>query len=487
LPGCIGRFNTEYGKSEGMGNRESPASVSLFRNLCEAEGCKTRMVQSLSPKAMDKFESFVWTPDTFGPHQSKVLDWFDDWLTKGNRTLVYVGRDFSPVAQYWAESVQVLEDKDRIAETPNASKTEAAGSMSNVLVSRAMARLSHDRLRSKVRTIVPTRWFLMDYQQSVEKRVTALKGPWAESIDASKTSLFVRGQPVGFRGKSAADLVKMFDIEDQSTNAGSLSSKVVPMPTPIPTLSPPPTPTRSPSPKATPTPTPIPTPAGSSPSSVPDEYSFKWNVDDIRMLEIAKSIPEEDLPKLEVLLKTKDNVTLIGELTSNRWKNAKVIVLANASFMSNISLLNNENRAIAKRLIAKLPKQQVGFIAGTVDPLIRTTDNREQQPGFEMLTVWPLNVITLHAAFLGLLALLASFPIFGRPKLLPRKTTQDFGQHIEAIGSLLLKSRDRFYALSTLGDYFRNVRREPTSVWANVDAVAQQEPSSPFGKPKDPS
>ena len=97
-----------------------------------------------------------------------------------------------------------------------------------------------------------------------------------------------------------------------------------------------------------------------------------------------------------------------------------------------------------------------------------------------MLTIWPLNVITLHAVFLGMLVLLAVFPIFGRAKQLPVKSTREFGQHIEAVGGLLFKSKDRFYALATIAEYFRNVRKEPTSAWANVEPAAHQQPKSPF-------
>jgi len=157
-----------------------------------------------------------------------------------------------------------------------------------------------------------------------------------------------------------------------------------------------------------------------------------------------------------------------------------VIVLSNASLISNLSLTNFENLSIAKKLVDTLPKQHIGFLTGRQDPRVRKDDNSEQQKGFEMLTIWPLNVITLHVVFLGMLVLLAVFPIFGRAKQLPAKSTREFGQHIEAVGGLLFKSQDRFYALATIAEYFRNVRKEPTSPWANVEPAAQQEPKSPF-------
>lgn len=148
--------------------------------------------------------------------------------------------------------------------------------------------------------------------------------------------------------------------------------------------------------------------------------------------------------------------------------------------ISNISLTNLQNFEIAKKLVNRLPMQNIGFVMGAFDPRVRKDDNADQQKGFEMLTIWPLNVISLHAVFLGMLVLIAAFPIFGRAKRLPLKSSRDFGQHIEAVGGLLYKSKDKFYAVSTIAEYFREVRNEPTSPWAKVEPMAQQEATSPF-------
>jgi hypothetical protein len=170
----------------------------------------------------------------------------------------------------------------------------------------------------------------------------------------------------------------------------------------------------------------------------------------------------------------------VSEITKKSWGSSKIIVPSNASLISNISLTNAENMVIARKLIDEMADKRIGFLEGAKDPPIRKDDASEQQKGFEMLTVWPLNVISIHAVFLGMLVLLAVYPIFGRAKTLPVKSSQEFGKHIEAVGGLLSKSRDRFYALATISEYFRNVRKEPTNPWANVEPESQQEPKSPF-------
>jgi hypothetical protein len=97
-----------------------------------------------------------------------------------------------------------------------------------------------------------------------------------------------------------------------------------------------------------------------------------------------------------------------------------------------------------------------------------------------MLTEWPLNVISFHAFFLGMIVLASLFPILGSPKKLPELSTQNFAQHVEALGALLFRSSDRFYALTTIADYFRVVRKDPNSPWAKYEETVHQQPSSPF-------
>ncbi len=51
------------------------------------------------------------------------------------------------------------------------------------------------------------------------------------------------------------------------------------------------------------------------------------------------------------------------------------------------------------------------------------------------------------------------------------------------MAALLYKSRDRFYALATIADYFRTVRRDPKSEWANCEVGVNKTPNSPFAAP----
>ena len=49
--------------------------------------------------------------------------------------------------------------------------------------------------------------------------------------------------------------------------------------------------------------------------------------------------------------------------------------------------------------------------------------------GLEILYVWPINVVLLHLAVLGIIFCFARFPIFGTPRQAAAVSTSDFGLH----------------------------------------------------------
>jgi hypothetical protein len=426
--GCRSSLHHEYGESEGYEARQSPAAFSVFRNLCESQGRSTTTLRSFSPKAKTKLQSIVWTPDSFPTHLPATYNWIDDWLSQGDRTLVYVGRDFSPMDEYWALCKEKLSQQEINGSQMIFAKEQQALEQSDL-----------DRMRSTVRKQVATPWCLFDNTGAEHTRITQFDGPWSNDVEPDQTRVFLRSFPIPYQADPIKNTKKRFDTKS---------------------LDAPPT------------------------ASNQDVPRFKWQVTDQHMLDIINSLSEEDLPEFEILLESSDGRPLVAELTRIRWGQSRILLVTNGSLLSNVSMIHKGNREIAKRLVDSLPKDKLAFLTGKFDPPIRTSDQTDRQKGFEMLTIWPLNVITLHVVFLGMLILLAVFPIFGRPKQLPQKSTRDFGQHVEAMGGLLYKSQDRFYALSTIADYFRHVKKDTTSPWANVEQGSQSEAQSPFGGSK---
>ena len=422
--GCGSRYPTSnYGLSEGSSARVSPDAVSAFRNMCDETNRKSMKVGSLSNRTANKLSSLIWIPEESFVHSAPVLDWMEEWLKKGGKTLIYVGRDYSPTADYWDFAGAELQSQEK-------NKSTVVGALEN----KALEELKLDSLQSGQRDRIALPWALLENEAGLFETVEQLEGPWASDLQEHKHRIRVRSF---FRDWSSADSEKVSKQLDWQSEV--------------------------------------------SDSSKPVQSSFpkQWTTGDTNNLEIAKKAEENDLDA-EVMLASKSNKPLITVLSKEEWQGSQVILLANSCFISNYSMTHRGNRVLAHKLIADLPQGKVGFLTLARDPRVSTGDDEEEQRGFEMLTEWPLNVISFHAFFLGMIVLASLFPILGSPKKLPELSTQNFAQHVEALGALLFRSSDRFYALTTIADYFRVVRKDPNSPWAKYEETIHQQPSSPF-------
>jgi hypothetical protein len=174
--------------------------------------------------------------------------------------------------------------------------------------------------------------------------------------------------------------------------------------------------------------------------------------------------PRDDL-KFETLLEA-NGQPLVFRVTCDTWDNGQIIVIANGSWTLNYPLVNHENRKLAARLIETSSKvdDRVVFVESEADgPPIRDKEKPAGAPNaLELLKVWPLNVILLHVAMLGVVLCLARAPIFGRPRDLIADSPADFGKHVAALGKLLAATKDRQYAQTRLGQYRQGADRRPT-------------------------
>jgi hypothetical protein len=176
-----------------------------------------------------------------------------------------------------------------------------------------------------------------------------------------------------------------------------------------------------------------------------------------------KTAPTPPSPALEweVLLAEADQ-PLVIKVTSQAWPGSTLLVLANGSLMLNYPLVFTENRKLAGRLIEACgPPGRVAFLeTGPEGPKV-ATGTPPPAPGWTWLSVWPLNLILLHLAALGLVAVLAGAPQFGRARELPAPPLADFGRHVAALGLLLARSKDRQYAAQRLAQYHQTAQRHP--------------------------
>lgn len=186
-----------------------------------------------------------------------------------------------------------------------------------------------------------------------------------------------------------------------------------------------------------------------------------------------EEVPEQfprgpDDPLQFTPLLTADETPVVFSLHDPDWDGSQAIVVVGPSILTNIALTQPAAREIAWRIIdAAGPAGQVAFITSGPEGLSvrRRGEEAEGPSGMELLTVWPLNVITMHAAAAGIVALLALMPIFGRPRRLPQPSQTDFARHAIALGDLMVKGGDVQYARNQISEYFAVVRGEPESPW----------------------
>ena len=153
----------------------------------------------------------------------------------------------------------------------------------------------------------------------------------------------------------------------------------------------------------------------------------------------------------------------------------QLIVAANGSFLLNYPLINHEHRKLASLLIDHCHGlDDVVFLqSDKAGPPIVEEDPVLRQPGaLEMSAVWPLSAIIPHVVALGIILCFALFPIFGRAKNLPQENRSDFAKHIDALGTLMARTKDYSYAQERVTHYQQRVKRD-SSVSHSSPSVAK--------------
>lgn len=139
---------------------------------------------------------------------------------------------------------------------------------------------------------------------------------------------------------------------------------------------------------------------------------------------------------------------------------SQLIVVNNGAFLLNLPLVNHEHRTLAAALVSTVsaPGEVVFLESGPGDPPIDPP--AAGSPLARLFGAWPLNVILLHLAALGIIFCFARWPIFGRPRLPAAETIADFGKHVAAVGRLLARSRDWAYAQGHLPQNFDQAKAD---------------------------
>lgn len=443
--GCRSEVTEKYGASESFGGQNSPGGLSVLREMIKAQSRETQTLLNLSPTLESKMETIVWAPDYFPQHSKSVTDRFDLWLSQGGKTLIYIGRDYSAQSDYWNRVIHKTGSPLDLKQQSLVSIKEA-----NQLI-------ELDSKRDECRELLITPWFYYRRTLGEFRTVNAFQGEWSTDPELRKCYASIRSTLSPF-DPITLNLLKL-ELDWNPVPPGTPTGNAT-NPNQIMTPSPP----RKLQGQAF--------PILNSQSKAP--YSRVWNTDDEQLLSIANGIMITQQNQPRTLLSTTDGTPLITEITFKN-SSSRVIAISNSSMVSNLSLLNKPNRHLVNRLIGMIGRGQVGFISMDSDPPIKDGTTPEDHKGFEMLTIWPFNVMTIHAAVIALVAAIAAFPIFGRPRKIPPRPKSDFAEHIDSVGELLQATNGRDFAKDAITRYFRIVRKDLHSPWANRQTLDHEE------------
>lgn len=403
LVGCGRPGNgVRYGESVGFDGVSGLSGYGTLRKLFQSQGYRTFTARSLS-RSLDSMQVVVWTPDTNTPPSKVARDFFDEWLKGGNggKTLIYVGRDYNASGEYWKQMVE----------------REPVGSKTDAFVEEMLVRLEDVKLDLTEKVFA--RWFEVDPNQ-LGSEVNGLRGAWAEGIDVSNTHIWTR--------------IQLQPLEKGSVDTGKDSAATA-------------------------------TTSTTNVDAGPTYGRATWSPEELENIEYEEQLL---IPESEVLLSSDDGRTLVFRLTSERWPKSQIIVICNGAFLTNGGLVPKEHRKLAGRLVDVCgDNEKAAFlVSGRNGPYLNDSEDPSyDSKGLEMFTVWPINLIVIHLALLGIIYCFAVFPIFGRPSRLKEREKSDFGQHVEAVGNLLARTRSEDFARERISDYFKIVRKESKHPW----------------------
>ncbi|MEC7597110.1 MAG: DUF4350 domain-containing protein, partial [Planctomycetota bacterium] len=140
------------------------------------------------------------------------------------------------------------------------------------------------------------------------------------------------------------------------------------------------------------------------------------------------------------------------------WNGGEVIVVSNGSFILNYGLTDERNRQVVANMLDDLDFEDYFWGALFLEsdeaglPVMQREESG-QKTMWDWMTEWPFSFFIPHFLVLGILIYFVFYPIFGRPKNLALPSSTDFGQHVEALGELMEKTRDRAYAIQHINHY----------------------------------
>lgn len=415
--GCS-ELSTEYGKSKGATARVSLNGFGAFRNAYANAGFRNRDVTRLSDRVM-RSDVIVWTPQVLGVVDTRVTQWFDKWLTRGNRTLVYIVPDSGSETDYWVDAARLAPPEQRLEYRKRAAKS---------VNQRMMWRLN--------RNAVPSNGWFNVVPLVQRKSVSEVDGAWKGAL-----------------GKQAKETTFSVEFElkpyAKSKKTGTAATPANPF-------------------------------GGRGPTG-PTSGGNVWSSS-------TETSPTGTKVAFTESVVTDAGSPIVAEITSKKWKDSKVIVVAGGSLLTNYAFTRPFNRRLAEQIIREsTPKQSTELRAGFLTsnwnsiPVSEKTPGVPKASGMELLTVWPISLVTMHGVLLGLVICLMLLPVFGRPRRVVRTKQSDFGDHLDAVAALMNRAGGERYARARISEYMKRLHGETAGPWVLPDQhVAAAVPLPPL-------
>lgn len=112
LSGCS-RLETEYGKTTGSSGRKSIGGFGVLREFYRQNDWNDRTLSRLSER-LNNVDTIVLIQEFETPLSSEATGWFETWLGRGDKTLIYVLRDHRTEYEYWKQAARLAPPEQRL-------------------------------------------------------------------------------------------------------------------------------------------------------------------------------------------------------------------------------------------------------------------------------------------------------------------------------------------------------------------------------------
>lgn len=430
LTGCS-RFHTDYGESDGVQGNQSLNGFGALRTsfeetVVEVDSDKgdqpipiqTFDIARLSARAK-RFEAIVWLPTSWPPiNEPAVTSWMDRWLREKDRTIVFVVPDGGSTEAYYrsaadlAPPTQRLEYRRRLAKQIN-------------------ERLLEDGRR---RDVTITDWFQADalpYRVILPNRRIAdydlRPAPRPETNDSEPES----------SDPSDIELVEMdedelFEEIEALLDDGDVAGK-------------------------------------ESSDESPGDAVFSFN-----------TLNEESIS----LESRNRRLTTLAKIQHPQWNGSQVLVVASGGLLTNFAMTEKPAIELSRQIQSEI-RRTAGTKEDTIEiaflssgrlpiPISTAKPGVPTATGMELLTTWPLSLVTMHGIFLGVVMCLMLLPAFGRARKVTYNRTTHFGNHLSAMATLMRGGahgpEGAVFAKTKISQYLRVVRGETSGPWVLPEA-----------------